>query len=387
VGDPPGDSPVRRALDPLWRGLVGYRVLALAYAAGLVLANHGDYRAPLLALAVIAAMVVWTALSTLAYLRPTGRAGRGRIALVDLVVTLAGVFSTLAVETPERIRAGEPILTTVWSAGPALALALEYGAAAGLVAALVVQAAVVLVRGRLGAVELSDLLLIVAATVALGYAARVLRDSVEQLRRATALRAAMAERERLARTIHDGVLQVLARVRRRGGELGGAAAELGELAGEQEVALRTLMATGVAPDRPAGQLDLATTLAELATTRVTVSVPPAAVTLPADTVTEVTAAVRAALDNVAGHAGPDARAWVLVEDRGTSVEVSVRDDGPGIPEGRLAQAQAQGRLGVRQSIVGRIESVGGRAHCESAPGLGCEWVFGLPTPGHKGMHR
>ena len=51
---------------------------------------------------------------------------------------------------------------------------------------------------------------------------------------AAQVEAATRERERLARGIHDSVLQVLALVRRRGEELGGEAAELGRLAGEQE---------------------------------------------------------------------------------------------------------------------------------------------------------
>ena len=55
------------------------------------------------------------------------------------------------------------------------------------------------------------------------------------------------ERERLARDIHDGVLQVLALVGRRGREAGGEAAELGRLAAEQELALRALI--GAPPRR------------------------------------------------------------------------------------------------------------------------------------------
>ncbi|HEY1971272.1 MAG TPA: DUF5931 domain-containing protein [Pseudonocardia sp.] len=372
------EDPVRRVLDPLWRGLVGYRVLALGYAGALVSTNYEHYRSPRVAVLVLALMAVWTAVSCLGYLRPPGWFGRFRIALVDLILTVAGVLSTLVVETPARIRGGLPILTTVWSAGPALALALERGALGGLFGAVLIQGAVVAVRGRLGQAELTDVLLIMSAALAVGYAATVLRGAVLRLRRAVALSAALAERERLARSIHDGVLQVLARVRRRGAELGGPAAELGELAGEQEVALRTLMRTGPPVERPAGQLDLATRLAELASAQVTVSVPPAAVVRDEHLVTEVVAAVAAALGNVSEHVGPKAPAWVFLEEVGGQVEVSVRDDGPGIPEGRLAAAEAQGRLGVRQSIVGRIEAVGGRARCTSEPGFGCEWTFQLP---------
>ena len=52
--------------------------------------------------------------------------------------------------------------------------------------------------------------------------------------------AVAGERARLARAVHDGVLQVLALAQRRGAEPGGDA-ELGRLAGEQEHALRSLI--------------------------------------------------------------------------------------------------------------------------------------------------
>ena len=68
---------------------------------------------------------------------------------------------------------------------------------------------------------------------------------------ATEVEAASRERERLARDIHDSVLQVLALVQRRGAEAGGAAAELGRLAGQQEAALRALMGGGIEAARRA----------------------------------------------------------------------------------------------------------------------------------------
>jgi signal transduction histidine kinase len=41
--------------------------------------------------------------------------------------------------------------------------------------------------------------------------------------------------------------------------------------------------------------------------------------------------------------------------------VGVRDDGNGFAASRLAQAADAGRIGVAQSIVGRIREVGGEA--------------------------
>jgi SAM-dependent methyltransferase len=101
---------------------------------------------------------------------------------------------------------------------------------------------------------------------------------------------------------------------------------------------------------------------------VTVSVPGTPVVLPTDVVAEVVAAVRACLDNVRTHVGETAAAWVALEDRGDHVVLSVRDDGPGIGPGRLEAARAEGRLGVAESIQGRVRDVGGSADLVSAPG-------------------
>ncbi len=68
------------------------------------------------------------------------------------------------------------------------------------------------------------------------------------------------------------------------------------------------------------------------------------------------------LTNVERHAGPGAKAYVLLEDLGGSVVVSIRDDGPpGIPAGRLAEAENEGRVGVSKSIRGRMQALGGDA--------------------------
>lgn len=94
---------------------------------------------------------------------------------------------------------------------------------------------------------LHNVLLVWVASIAIGYVVEVARASEATLARALEIEAATRERERLARDIHDGVLQVLAMVQRRGTELGGEAADLGRMAGEQEVALRTLVSSGLVP--------------------------------------------------------------------------------------------------------------------------------------------
>jgi signal transduction histidine kinase len=103
------------------------------------------------------------------------------------------------------------------------------------------------------------------------------------------------------------------------------------------------------------------------------------VLLPGPVVAELVAAVRTCLDNVALHVGPAAPAWVLLDDTGDAVTVTVRDEGPGIAPGRLEAAEAEGRLGVAQSIVGRLAELGGTATLDTGS-HGTEWELAVPRP-------
>jgi signal transduction histidine kinase len=124
--------------------------------------------------------------------------------------------------------------------------------------------------------------------------------------------------------------------------------------------------------------DVGALLRRRASDRVSVSVPADPVLLDAEVADELLAAAANALDNAASHAGPDARAYVLLEDLGDSVTVSIRDDGVGIVEGRLAEAVTEGRVGIAKSIVGRMNWLGGRAQLHTGPGCGTEWELTIP---------
>src|SRR5262249_56845414 len=221
-------------------------------------------------------------------------------------------------------------------------------------------------------------IILLMAAVLVGYISTLMTRAEQALQRATELEAASRERDRLARSIHDSVLQVLAMVQRRGNEAGGEAAEIGRLAGEQEAALRALV-TDDGPALPqSGQLDLSAHLTRETSALVSVIAPADPVLLNEWAVNETSAAVRAAIDNVRRHCGPTAKAWVLVDDEGTTLSVTIPDDGPGIPDGRLAEAAAEGRLGVSHAISRRIHDLGGSGDISSSPGAGTEVRLRVP---------
>ena len=371
----------RGSSEPLWRAIAVFRFASLGYATlRLAVIDRGDYSRPGWAWAVIAVMAAWTVATTMAYARPARRTPL--LLGADLAVTAGLLLSTAALQTPHAMRSGVMPVTATWVAGPVLAWAVRYGRRAGAVAALIVSGCDFLLRSEAITVVLNGVVLLLLAGVIVGHLARLAAEVDEERQHVAGVEAASRERERLARDIHDSVLQVLALVQRRGAEAGGAAAELGRLAGQQEAALRALVGGAMVGGGPAmsgsGDADLRVLLLPSQGEQVTVSVPAQPVRLEKNAADELTAAVRAALDNVRQHCGDRAHTWVLVEDEPGLVTVTVRDDGPGIPDGRLAEAAAAGRLGVSHSIRGRLRDLGGCATISSVPGEGTEVEFRLP---------
>ena len=365
--------------EPLWRAIAVYRFASIGYAVLLAVINRADYSRPGWAWVVIAVMTAWTAVTTVAYARPERRT---RLLLsADLAVTAGLLLSTAALQYPSAMRHGVMPVTAIWVAGPVLAWAVQYGRRAGAIAALVISGCDFLLRSEAITVVLNGVVLLLLAGVVVGHLARLAAEVEAERRHVLEVEAASRERERLARDIHDSVLQVLAMVQRRGAEAGGEAAELGRLAGQQEAALRSLVGGAQAGGAPAGDVDLRALVLPIESDQVTVAAPAHAVRLEKTAADELASAIRAALDNVRRHGGERARAWVLVEDEPGLVTVTVRDDGPGIPDGRLAEAAAAGRLGVSYSICGRLRDLGGSAAIRSVPGEGTEVELRLPRAG------
>jgi signal transduction histidine kinase len=367
---------MHRAAEPLWRALAVFRFASLGYAVLLLaLVDGADYSRPDWAWAAIAVMAAWTAVTTTAYARPQGRTRP--LLSADLAITAGLLLSTAGLQYPHAMRHGVMPVTATWVAGPVLAWAIQHGRRAGAVTALLLSGCDFALRREAVTVVLNGVVLLLLAGVIVGHLARLATEVESERRHVIQVEAASRERERLARNIHDSVLQVLALVQRRGAEAGGAAAELGALAGQQEAALRALVG-GNSPADATGDADLRALLLPAQSAQVTVSVPAGTVRLDSRAADELGSAVRAVLENVRQHCGEQARAWVLVEDEPGLVTVTIRDDGPGIPDGRLDQAAADGRLGVSQSICGRLGDLGGSAAIRSVPGEGTEVELRLP---------
>lgn len=214
----------------------------------------------------------------------------------------------------------------------------------GLVGILMLPQAVIEGRPIVAVSAAAFLLLCTAGFVVPPLLARLAARSAE---RAAAARE--EQRSEIAAHLHDSVLQTLAIIQNRAG----AGSEVARIARAQERELRDWLFAGTDPFAGDLATELKTIARELELEH--------AVRIEVVTVGDVgaiesgalAAAAREALVNAARHAGGDVT--VYAEATPETVEVFVRDRGAGFDP----DAVPGGRLGIRESIVGRMARAGG----------------------------
>lgn len=382
----------------LARGALVFRWVSLAWMAVLALSDMGSLERPLLAWISIGVAAAWTLWLSLSNARPTIV-----VLAVDLVVcTSLMLLSGLVIPQGEVVTT-RPFFAAAYPVNAVLLWAIMRGSAAGVLAGAVLGVALVLTR-PLNGIDFIDLtrsewqniggatVLYLVGGAAVGLVVRVLTESGAALEKTTRELLAereragrLAERESLAREIHDSVLQALALVHKRGRELSTAkavpsaeVARLAEIAGRQEAELRSLILRQP-QDAPTGRVRLRDVLEREARAVNDVSVTVSsvgAVVVDAHTAEEIAAAARQALENVARHAQAT-RTSVFAEEESGFVVVTVRDDGRGF-EFDEAALQAGNKVGLLKSMKGRIVDLGGTMTLDSEPGRGTEIEFRVP---------
>ncbi|MEW1721168.1 PspC domain-containing protein [Streptomyces sp. NPDC093109] len=216
---------------------------------------------------------------------------------------------------------------------------------------------------------LTGAIAVVAGVALLGgpWLVRMTQDlSEERLMRIRA-----QERAEVAAHVHDSVLHTLTLIQRNADEPG----EVRRLARAQERELRAWLY------RPEGtgkdEEDEPSTLAE-AVKRTAAEVEdyhgvPIEVVVVGDCpldekLAAQIQAAREAMVNAAKYGGEGGAVQVFAEVEGRTVFISVRDRGPGFD----LDAVPDDRMGVRESIIGRMQRNGGSARLSAAPGGGTE---------------
>lgn len=395
-----GASAPERSRRTLIRGVLVFRWVWLAWMSFVALVDAGDFRRPALAWVSIGLAGAWTAWVTV-----SSRRWNQATLWADLAICawLIGVSPLVMFE-------GEILDRPFFATGYPLTAALAWGVRRGLRGGLAAGAALgaVLVATRpLNGVPLSDLparevrdlvsgiINYLVAGGAVGFVSTLLVRSAEALQEATdelvrerERAARLAERESLAREIHDSVLQVLALIHKKGRELArrgdvppAEVAHLSELAQREEVELRSLILRD--PERvPEGTTSLRNDLETLARSVDEVQVSVSCVGplwVDRHVGGELVAVVRQALANVVEHAAAS-NATVFAEEDAGKLNVSVRDDGVGFVYDEEA-LRADGKAGLLKSMKGRVEDLGGSMGVTSATGKGTEIELSVPTRG------
>lgn len=259
--------------------------------------------------------------------------------------------------------------------------------ALGLVVALVVTAVAALVAGAPFAPGFGAVMMF--ALTAIGYLTLAaiqirLRSRVPNFDELEAETWAIAHGEDLARrttaVVHDTLLNDLAIVMNAPDRLSSGArdrlrADLETLRSAEWI---TSSAEGGLPDEDVGLRNaLGRLVSEYQWRGVSVHVTGSALArheISADVVEALLGAIRAALENVAQHAGVSTVELEVISEP-DAVTVMVADQGRGFDP----EAVAPDRLGLRASVVERMAAVGGRVRVWSAPGAGTSVVISAPT--------
>ena len=224
-------------------------------------------------------------------------------------------------------------------------------------------------RGWSGIVDLASAVAVAGLGLLLilgPWITKLLGDLSEERRE----RVRSQERADVAAHLHDSVLQTLALLQKNAGD----SATVATLARRQERELRAWL---YGNDEKPGDSLVAALRASAADVEDAHRVPVEVIAVgdaPLDPdVAAIAKAAREAMINAAKHAQVD-RIDVYAETDGRTVEVFVRDRGVGFD----TESIAEDRMGVRGSIVGRLERHGGTATIRSAPGEGTEVALSVP---------
>jgi len=343
------------------------RLLVLAWAVAVVVVDSrsGVLGHPTAAFAVLAVASAWSGMVGVWVLTSTEVVLRWWIRAVDVVVAAMVVGADWFVYDGGHAQS----FGSAWPLTAVMLVAVVGGwwpgAAVGTGLGVVNLVAAGATRGLDGrGLSLTGTLVLLAAAGAVaGWVSTRLRQAESEV-------AAARERERFARTLHDGVLQTLAVVQRRSED-----AAIVEMARDQELELRRFIGSG-----PQSRADLVSELRGLAgrterhhRVRVEVVVVEAP-RVSGERLEALIGAATEAVTNAAKHAGPSTvNLCVDVGATGVGASVTVTDDGSGFDVDRAVAGQ-----GLTRSVRERIEEVGGTVVVRSTVGSGTEVALWVP---------
>ena len=346
-----------------------FRWVAWAWMAVVLAVSRQDLAHPGLAAALVGAALIVTVVDTSLWRADPRRLLAPVPVLAELAVGVALVALDGLARRPGTVFASGQSIGSTWPLVGILCAGVASGPGAGVAAGTAMGAARAgsTVLNHVGGYSHSGVLSLTATVVfyalaggVAGYVYRLLVQAREEVAGARA-------REEVARTLHDGVLQTLAVVKRRATD-----PALSRLAREQERDLREFLfgSKPASTDLGAALRSAAARFEDAFDGRAQVLVPDG-LGVDTATVAALAGAVGEALTNAGKHGGAT-RVVVFVDDE-DGLFCSVKDDGCGFDPATTPEG-----VGLSRSIRGRIEEAGGRVEVAGTPGRGAEVRLWLP---------
>jgi len=347
----------------LFQATTFVRWLTWSWAALVVAVTGGDHLDhPLLAALLMAAALGFTAMTTVWFKTEPQRLATVQVVVLELVIAAALLIGDGYVYADSRPQS----LPWAWPAAGLVAAGIVVGRRWAVVAAIGLAFASFIGEGMndggvgfgtWGVTAFSKGGLYILTALISGYVAGRLRTAEAEI-------SAVRAREEFAVRLHDGVLQTLAVIQRRSTDT-----ELATLAHDQERDLRDYLAgvTSAQPGLTASLREAAALFERRHGGRAEVVIADDLEEPSPPIIEALTGAVGEALSNAGKHADAERVVVYAEPDFGEGIFVSVKDNGVGFDPDAVEH-----RMGLRESIVGRIESVGGRAEISSKPGRGTE---------------
>lgn len=367
-----GEGKILPIETTLLRVVVGFRVVSACWLTALAVITVATEPAAIdrstrsaIVISAIAVAIVWTVVTVfLAYRRPETLANPVFL-VIDLVLAAWVGATPGLVESGVFFAGGYPI------SSPFL-IATTRGIITTIAPAMIISAssAVGVLTAGARAAEVIAINLISPLVVAWGFGTIRRQDSrrrqAEEALADEQTKLAIAnERAETAAHLHDSVLQTLALIQRKDPMN----REVVRLARRQERELRAWLNGGAAPGSAHALSGAVIRAAEEVEDEYDVMIQVSTVgdTLLDDRISAVVLAAGEAMKNAARFAGVD-RIFVLSEADEDGVRVVIRDQGVGFDPADVPP----GRRGMRESISGRMERLGGIAEIRSRPGEGTE---------------
>jgi signal transduction histidine kinase len=362
------------------RGVAAFRWGTWAWMAAVVVLRRDELGHPLVAWFLVGLALAWTIAATVLVERNPDVLGRWPAIAFELAISVAlGVGGGFAYEDATSV--GQAFSSTrtlgfAWPIAGIISAGVVFGAPTGAIAGVIVAIprffSPVANGVAFSEYDASNWFSLASTTLLYALAGGVAGYMATLLRRAQDEVAAARARERVSRTLHDGVLQTLAVIERRADD-----PQLAQLAREQERELREFLFGGDTKDPADVGVRLRAAAGRFEDAfggRVDVVLAPDLPPLDAHSVDALAGAVGEALMNAGKH-GRAQRVTVFAEpaDDDGGVVCSVHDDGRGFD-----LATAREGVGLSRSIRGRMEEAGGRVEIDSRPGSGTEVRLWLP---------